>query len=118
MVLMEAYHSRVNIPSIFNDFPSINSLNGSHFKDFLLILLSSILLVDMAIFSNLEILDLSGNFFTGSITPYIGVLSSLKAISLSYNIGLNGTLNTSGKNLLWNRAFTILIRSVMTIERE
>ncbi|KAL4625748.1 hypothetical protein ACB092_05G047200 [Castanea dentata] len=47
----------------------------------------------MANFSNLEILDLSGNYFTGSITPYIGALSSLKAISLSYN-GLNGTLNT------------------------
>ena len=96
---METYHSRVNIPSIFNDFPSINCLNGSHFKDFLLILLSSILLVDMANSSNLEILDLSYNDFIGSITPYIGALSSLKAISLSHNYGLNGTLNTSGKNL-------------------
>ena len=96
---MEAYHSRVNIPSIFNDFPSINCHNGSHFKDFLLILLSSILLVDMANFSNLEILDLSENYFTGSITPHIRALSSLKAISL-YDNGLNGTLNTSGKNLL------------------
>ncbi|KAM3747369.1 hypothetical protein ACB098_05G029900 [Castanea mollissima] len=47
----------------------------------------------MANFSNLEILDLSGNDFTGSITPYIGALSSLKAISLSSN-SLNGTLNT------------------------
>ena len=53
----------------------------------------------MANFSSLEILDLSGNAFTGSITPYIGALSSLKAISLSY-IGLNGTLNTTGENLL------------------
>ncbi|KAL4625747.1 hypothetical protein ACB092_05G047200 [Castanea dentata] len=72
---------------------------------------------DMANFSNLEILDLSGNYFTGSITPYIGALSSLKAISLSYN-GLNGTLNTPGKNLLRNQAFTVLIRSVRTIKRE
>ncbi|KAM4110958.1 hypothetical protein ACJW30_05G031200 [Castanea mollissima] len=47
----------------------------------------------MANFSNLEILDLSGNDFIGSITPYIGALSSLKAISLSDN-RLNGTLNT------------------------
>ncbi|KAK7816573.1 receptor-like protein 13, partial [Quercus suber] len=38
---------------------------------------------DMANFSNLEILDLSGNVFTGGIPPYIGALSSLKAISLS-----------------------------------
>ncbi|KAM4099953.1 hypothetical protein ACB094_05G031600 [Castanea mollissima] len=62
----------------------------------------------MAHFSNLEILDLSGNDFTGSIT--LGAFSSLKAISLSYN-GLNGTLNTSGKNLLRNQAYTVLIRS-------
>ncbi|KAK7830115.1 receptor-like protein 15 [Quercus suber] len=48
---------------------------------------------DMANFSSLEILDLTENDFTGSITPYIGALSSLKAISLSYS-GLNGTLNT------------------------
>ena len=93
MALTEAYHSRVNIPSIFN------LLNGSHFKDFLLTLLSSFLLVDMANFSSLEILDLSENDFTGSITPYIGALSSLKAISLSYN-KLNGALNTPGKKTL------------------
>ncbi|KAM4076050.1 hypothetical protein ACJW30_12G035300 [Castanea mollissima] len=48
---------------------------------------------DMVNFSNLEILDLSYNDFTGSISPYIGALSSLKAISLSYN-HLNGTLPT------------------------
>ncbi|XP_050289658.1 receptor-like protein 15 [Quercus robur] len=61
----------------------LNGLNGSlPFKD-------------MANFSNLEILDLSENDFTESINPYIGALSSLKAISLSYNNGLNGRLNTS-----------------------
>ena len=37
----------------------------------------------MANFSNLEILDFTGNDFTGSIPPYIGALSSLRAISLS-----------------------------------
>uniref|UniRef100_A0A2N9EWN9 Leucine-rich repeat-containing N-terminal plant-type domain-containing protein n=1 Tax=Fagus sylvatica TaxID=28930 RepID=A0A2N9EWN9_FAGSY len=47
----------------------------------------------MANFSSLEILDLSYNHFTGSISPYIGALSSLKALSLSY-VGLNGTLPT------------------------
>uniref|UniRef100_A0A2N9GL69 Reverse transcriptase Ty1/copia-type domain-containing protein n=1 Tax=Fagus sylvatica TaxID=28930 RepID=A0A2N9GL69_FAGSY len=47
----------------------------------------------MANFSSLEILDLSYNDFTGSISPYIGALSSLKALSLSY-VGLNGTLPT------------------------
>nr|XP_023885712.1 leucine-rich repeat receptor protein kinase EMS1-like [Quercus suber] len=41
------------------------------------------LTTNMANFSNLEILDLSGNVFTGGIPPYIGALSSLKAISLS-----------------------------------
>ena len=96
---MEAYHSRVNIRSIFNDFSSINRLKGSHCKDFLLTLLSSFPLVDMANFSSLEILDLSNNDFTGSITPHIGALSSLKSISLSYN-DLNGTLIAPGKNLL------------------
>ena len=44
-------------------FPSINLLNGSHFKYFLPTLLSSILLVDMTNFSSLEILDLRGNDF-------------------------------------------------------
>ncbi|KAL4625713.1 hypothetical protein ACB092_05G045500 [Castanea dentata] len=55
--------------------------------------LGSLPFKDMANFSNLEILDLSENYFTGSITPYIGALSSLKTISLSSN-RLNGTLNT------------------------
>ena len=63
----------------------------------------------MANFSNLEILDLSGNAFTGSICPYIGALSSLKALSLSSINGLNGTLPTQGENLVWNRTFTILL---------
>ena len=57
-----------------------------------------ILFVDMANFSNLEILDFTGNDFTGSIPPYIGALSSLKAISLS-DMELNGTLPIQGKNL-------------------
>uniref|UniRef100_A0A2N9GLC6 Leucine-rich repeat-containing N-terminal plant-type domain-containing protein n=1 Tax=Fagus sylvatica TaxID=28930 RepID=A0A2N9GLC6_FAGSY len=39
----------------------------------------------MANFSSLEILDLSYNHFTGSISPYIGALSSLKALSLYSN---------------------------------
>nr|POE69292.1 putative inactive leucine-rich repeat receptor-like protein kinase imk2 [Quercus suber] len=46
----------------------------------------------MANFSILKILDLSENSFTGSISPYIGALSSLKAISL-YSNRLNGTLS-------------------------
>ena len=69
--------------------------------------LSLILFVDMANFSNLEILDFTGNDFTGSIPPYIGALSSLKAISLS-DMELNGTLPIQGKNLLWNRTFQIV----------
>ena len=80
-------------------FPQLIALMEAIVKDFLLTLLLLFLLVDMTNFSSLEILDLSDNYFTGSITPYIGVLSSLKAISLSYN-RLNGTLNTPGKNLL------------------
>ena len=44
---------------------------------------------------------MSGNGFTGILSPYIGALQSLKAISLSQN-KLNGTLqlHTKGKNLL------------------
>lgn len=53
----------------------------------------------MANFSSLEILDLSLNYFYGSIPPYIGALSFLKAISL-YFVGFNGTLPIQGKNLL------------------
>ncbi|KAL0010111.1 hypothetical protein SO802_005219 [Lithocarpus litseifolius] len=53
---------------------------------------------DMANFSSLEILDLTGNDFTGSIPPYIGALSSLKAISLS-EMELNGTLPVQGNHL-------------------
>ena len=79
-------------------FPQLIALMEAIVKDFLLTLLSLFLLVDMTNFSSLEILDLSSNHFTGSITPYIEVFSSLKAISLSYN-RLNGTLNTPGENL-------------------
>ena len=71
----------------------------SHFKYFLLTLSTSILFVDMANFSSLKILDLSENSFTGSIPPYIGELSSLKALSL-YSNKLNRTLPIRGKNLL------------------
>uniref|UniRef100_A0A7N2LKL7 Uncharacterized protein n=1 Tax=Quercus lobata TaxID=97700 RepID=A0A7N2LKL7_QUELO len=53
---------------------------------------NNFLMVYMANFSSLKILDLSENFFTGSIPPYIGALSSLKALSLYYNNPLNGTL--------------------------
>ena len=53
----------------------------------------------MANFSTLEILDLSLNYFPGSISPYVGALSFLKAISL-YFVGLDGTLPIQGKNLL------------------
>ena len=80
-------------------FPQLIALMEAIVKDFLLTLLLLFLLVDMTNFSSLEILDLSDNYFTGSITPYIKALSSLKAISLSEN-ELNGTLNTPGKNLL------------------
>ena len=53
-------------------------------------------------FSSLKILDLSGNSFIGSITPFIGALSSLKALSLYSNRlnQLNGILPIQGKNLL------------------
>nr|POE70885.1 putative inactive leucine-rich repeat receptor kinase xiao [Quercus suber] len=64
------------------------SLRGNHLD-------GSLPFKDMANFSSLEILDLSGNVFTGSIPPYIGALSSLKAISLS-DIELNGTLPVQG----------------------
>ncbi|KAG6702616.1 hypothetical protein I3842_07G044500, partial [Carya illinoinensis] len=36
-------------------------------------------------YHRLEILDMGGNCLNGSISPYIGALSSAKAISLSYN---------------------------------
>jgi hypothetical protein len=59
--------------------------------------------VGLSNFSKLEILDLSSNYFTGSISPYIGALSSLKAISLAYN-QLSGTF-PKGKNRLENQVF-------------
>jgi len=52
-------------------------------------------MVGLSNFSKLEILDLTRNHF-GSISPHIGALSSLKAISLAEN-ELNGTL-PKGKN--------------------
>jgi polynucleotide 5'-kinase involved in rRNA processing len=52
--------------------------------------------VGLSNFSRLEILDLTHNYFIGSISPSIGELSSLKAISLASN-ELNGTL-PKGKN--------------------
>ena len=58
-----------------------------------------ILLADMTNFRSLEILDMSGNMFTGILLPCIGTLSSLKAISLSQN-KLHGNLHAKGKNLL------------------
>ncbi|KAG6703162.1 hypothetical protein I3842_07G071300 [Carya illinoinensis] len=48
---------------------------------------------DLANLSRLEILDMSGNRFTGSISPYIRALSSAKAISLSDN-NFNGAFPT------------------------
>ncbi|KAG6621625.1 hypothetical protein I3842_Q015200 [Carya illinoinensis] len=53
-------------------------------------------LVDLANFSRLEILDMDGNRLNGSISPYIGALSSAKAISLSYNY-FNGDFPTQGE---------------------
>ncbi|KAK7851230.1 receptor-like protein 13 [Quercus suber] len=53
---------------------------------------------DMTNFSSLEILDISGNGFTGILSSYIGALPSLKAISLSQN-KLNGTLQLHTKDL-------------------
>jgi hypothetical protein len=61
--------------------------------------------VGLSNFSKLEILDLTSNNFVGSISPDIGALSSLKAISLRYN-QLNGTL-PKGKNRLYNQVFII-----------
>ncbi|XP_062155028.1 receptor-like protein 15 isoform X3 [Alnus glutinosa] len=58
---------------------SYNDLNGS------------LTFQGLSNFSRLEILDLTGNYFIESISPYIGALSSLKAISLAEN-KLNGTL--------------------------
>ena len=72
-------------------FPQLIALMEAIVKDFLLTLLLLFLLVDMTNFSSLEILDLSDNGFAGSISPYIGALSSN---------GLNGTLPTQGKNLV------------------
>ena len=130
MVLMEAYHSRVNIPSsiltariIFLWY--VSSFSISQWAILNIIFwhyLSSILFVDMANFSSLKILDLSENSFTGSIPPYIGALSSLKALSL-YSNQLIGTLPSQGKNLLWNRIWQFvnllkLNRSVKTKENE
>ncbi|KAG2696238.1 hypothetical protein I3760_07G048900 [Carya illinoinensis] len=47
----------------------------------------------LANLSRLEILDISGNLFTGSISPYFGTLSSVKAISLADN-NFNGYFPT------------------------
>ena len=63
-----------------------------HFKYFIDAI--SLHLVALSNFNRLEILDLHDNSFTGSISPYIGVLSSLKAISLAYN-QLNDTVFSS-----------------------
>ncbi|KAM7475886.1 hypothetical protein LguiB_023129 [Lonicera macranthoides] len=49
----------------------------------------------LASFRNLEILDLTGNSFVGSISSSISALSSLKALSLAGN-GLGGSLPTQG----------------------
>ncbi|KAF5931578.1 hypothetical protein HYC85_027749 [Camellia sinensis] len=46
-------------------------------------------------FRHLEVLDLTGNNFFGSILPSIGALSSLKALSLAHN-NLNGSLPIQG----------------------
>ncbi|KAK7830104.1 receptor-like protein 8, partial [Quercus suber] len=50
---------------------------------------------DMTNFRSLEILDMSGNMFTGILSSYIGTLSSLKAILLSQN-KLHGNLHAKG----------------------
>ncbi|XP_050289661.1 receptor-like protein 8 [Quercus robur] len=54
---------------------------------------------DMTNFRSLEILDMSGNMFTGILSPYIGTLSSLKAISLSQN-KLHGNLHAKDLGML------------------
>ena len=71
----------------------------SHFKYFLLTLSIINSLCRYGKLQHLKILDLSYNSFTRSIPPYIGALSSLKAISLSSN-PLYGILPIRGKNLL------------------
>uniref|UniRef100_A0A7N2LNJ1 Leucine-rich repeat-containing N-terminal plant-type domain-containing protein n=1 Tax=Quercus lobata TaxID=97700 RepID=A0A7N2LNJ1_QUELO len=56
-------------------------------------------LSNMTNFRSLEILDMSGNTFTGILSPYIGTLSSLKAISLSQN-KLHGNLHAKDLGML------------------
>lgn len=53
-------------------------------------------LADLVNFSKLEILDMSGNKCSGSISSYIRALPSLKALSLSNN-EFKGTLPTQGE---------------------
>ncbi|GKV50088.1 hypothetical protein SLEP1_g56804 [Rubroshorea leprosula] len=47
-------------------------------------------------FTRLKILDLSQNQFSGGIPPFVGPLHSLKALSLSSNFQLNGSLPNPG----------------------
>uniref|UniRef100_A0A7N2R4C4 Uncharacterized protein n=1 Tax=Quercus lobata TaxID=97700 RepID=A0A7N2R4C4_QUELO len=53
----------------------------------------------MTNFRSLEILDMSGNMFTGILSPYVGTLSSLNAISLSQN-KLHGNLHAKDLGML------------------
>ena len=62
----------------------------------------------MANFSSLEILDVSLNYFFGSISPCIGALSFLKAISL-YFVGLSGTFPIQGKESTMKSNFDNLL---------
>ena len=53
------------------------------------------LLTDFASLNNLEILDLSGNFFNGIVSSSIRLKSSLKSLSLAEN-RLNGSFQYQG----------------------
>lgn len=63
------------------------------------------ILLDFSSFKNLEVLDLSWNYFEGCIPPAaIRNLSALVALSLAQN-ELNGTLPNKGKTKYKNHMF-------------
>ncbi|KAG7994245.1 hypothetical protein I3843_01G048800 [Carya illinoinensis] len=91
MEILDLSFCFLNKSSILQSLAAIKSLKnlnlaGNKFT-------GSLPINDLANFSKLEILDISENLFTGSVSPSIRELFSLKALSLSSN-ELNGTLPT------------------------
>ncbi|KAG5564268.1 hypothetical protein RHGRI_000463 [Rhododendron griersonianum] len=63
----------------YNTIASISALNGSQ--------------EESGILKKLEVLDLRGNGFDNSVWSFLGGLSSIKILDLSYNYGLHGAVH-------------------------